>query len=136
MISSRCYYKSLLGVIAEAPMFEHSDVWVYPSVQTLECSNIGCRSLTNYCQRIGMFIRSHWILLSFCSHLRDIINCSQWKALYIYLSQVYFKSMDDSSNGRAVAFYLPDPGSNPRSGSVWDHFLSVTCIDGCIMSDK
>ena len=27
-------------------------------------------------------------------------------------------SMDDSSNGRAVALYPADPGSNPRSGSV------------------
>ena len=26
--------------------------------------------------------------------------------------------MDDSSNGRAVALYPADPGSNPRSGSV------------------
>ena len=45
-------------------------------------------------------------------------------------------SMDDSSNVRAVAFYPVDPGSNPRSGSVWDHFVSATHIDGCIMSDK
>ena len=27
--------------------------------------------------------------------------------------------MDDSSNGRAVALYPANPGSNPRSGSVW-----------------
>ena len=27
--------------------------------------------------------------------------------------------MDDSSNGRAVALYPADPGSNPRSGSVY-----------------
>ena len=26
--------------------------------------------------------------------------------------------------------------SNPRSGSVWYHFVSATHIDGCIMSDK
>ena len=45
-------------------------------------------------------------------------------------------SMDDSSNGRAVALYPADPGSNPRSGSVLDHFVSATRIDGCIMSDK
>ena len=44
--------------------------------------------------------------------------------------------MDDSSNGRAVALYPVDPGSIPRSGSVWDDFVSATCIDGCIMSDK
>ena len=43
-------------------------------------------------------------------------------------------SMDDSSNGRAIALYLADPGSNPCSGSVWDHFVIATCIDGCIMS--
>ena len=40
------------------------------------------------------------------------------------------KSMDDSSNGRAVALYPADPGSNPCSGSVWDHFVSATPIDG------
>ena len=28
------------------------------------------------------------------------------------------ESMDDSSNGRAVALYPADPGSNPRFGSV------------------
>ena len=44
--------------------------------------------------------------------------------------------MDDSSNGRAVALYPADPGSNPRSGSIWDHFVTATRIDGCIMSDK
>ena len=44
--------------------------------------------------------------------------------------------MDDSSNGRAVALYPVDPGSNPRSGSVLDHFVSATRTDGCIMSDK
>ena len=37
-------------------------------------------------------------------------------------------SMDDSSNGRVVALYLADPGSNPGSGSVWDHFVSATHI--------
>ena len=36
--------------------------------------------------------------------------------------------MDDSSNGRVVALYPVDPGSNPRSGSVWDHFVSATHI--------
>ena len=45
-------------------------------------------------------------------------------------------SMDDSSNGRAVALYPADLGSNPHSGSVCDHFVSATRIDGCIMSDK
>ena len=45
-------------------------------------------------------------------------------------------SMDDSSNGRAVALYREDPGSNPGSGSVWDHFVSATHIDGCIMYDE
>ena len=44
--------------------------------------------------------------------------------------------MDDSSNGRAVAMYLADTGSNPRSSSVWDYLVSATQIDGCIMSDK
>ena len=28
--------------------------------------------------------------------------------------------MDDSSNGRAIALYPADPGSNPCSGSAWD----------------
>ena len=41
----------------------------------------------------------------------------------IFLKQTpYIKynvlSMDDSSNGRAVALYPADPGSNPRFGSV------------------
>ena len=44
--------------------------------------------------------------------------------------------MDDSSNGRAVALYPGDLGSNPRSDSVWDHFVSATGIDGYIMSDN
>ena len=44
--------------------------------------------------------------------------------------------MDDSSNGRAVTLYPADPGSNPHSGSLWDHLVSATYIDGCIMSDK
>ena len=44
-------------------------------------------------------------------------------------------SMDDSSNGRAVALYPADPGSNPRSGSIWDFFVSETRLDGYIMSD-
>ena len=43
--------------------------------------------------------------------------------------------MDDSSNGRAVALYPADPGSNPRSGSIWDFFVSETRLDGYIMSD-
>ena len=46
------------------------------------------------------------------------------------------QSMDDSSNGRVVALYPVDPGSNPRSGFIWDPFVSATCIDGCIMSNK
>ena len=45
-------------------------------------------------------------------------------------------SMDDSSNGRAVALYPADPGSNPHSGPIWYHFVSATRIDGCIMSNK
>ena len=36
--------------------------------------------------------------------------------------------MDDSSNGRAVALYAADPGSNLRSDSVWDHFVSATLM--------
>ena len=33
-------------------------------------------------------------------------------------ARVEKKPMDDSSNGRAVALYTADPGSNPRSDSV------------------
>ena len=45
--------------------------------------------------------------------------------------------MDDSSNGRAIASYPADPGSSPRSGSVWDHLiLSTTRIDGYVLSNK
>ena len=38
--------------------------------------------------------------------------------------------MDDSSNGKAVVLYPEDPGSNPRSGFIWDYFVSATRIIG------
>ena len=63
--------------------------------------------------------------------MTDTTNLNDWT-----WASLLPRSMDDSSNGRAVALYLAEPGSNPRSGSVWDYFVSSTCIDGCIMSDK
>ena len=38
--------------------------------------------------------------------------------IVIYFDKYSKLSMGDSSNGRAVALYPADPGSNPRSGSV------------------
>ena len=40
----------------------------------------------------------------------------------------YYKSMDDSSNGRAVALYPAELDSNPHFGSIWDHFVSAVGV--------
>ena len=49
----------------------------------------------------------------------------------------FFKlSKPDGKDGRAVAFHPADPGSNPRSGSIFDRLLSVTRIDGYVTNNK
>ena len=54
------------------------------------------------------------------SVLVKLDKCFGWnvKKIEKYKSIKTILSMDDSSNGRAVALYPADLGSNPRSGSV------------------
>ena len=59
-----------------------------------------------------------------CSIGRDVCwnrTTSVPKSVLCYVVdtvKLFVLSMDDSSNGRAVALYPDDPGSNPRSGSI------------------
>jgi hypothetical protein len=45
-------------------------------------------------------------------------NVTSKRVKVLLKNEVNFLSMDDSSNGREVALYPADPGSNPHSGSV------------------
>ena len=54
--------------------------------------------------------------LSLDQFIRETENVSECDVLQVLL--FWCMSMHDSSNGRAVALYLADQGSNPPSGSV------------------